>query len=90
MPVLSSAACGCQGDRDGESFLQFFLAERRLCRVFVCDLSIRSSIKDSRTTVKALLRNKAAIAAPTRISGQLAPKIFTPIAATNTDRLAMI
>ena len=30
------------------------------------------------------------MAAPTTISGQLASKTFTPIAATNTDRLAMM
>src|SRR5262249_16120568 len=55
-----------------------------------CDFNIRSSPIDSRSTERALLRNKAAIAAPTRISGQLASNTFTPSAATNTDRLAMI
>src|SRR5215472_11770526 len=47
------------------------------CAVVVdWDFNIRSSPIDSRSTEKALLRNKAAIAAPTRISGQLASTLL--------------
>src|SRR5687767_6706249 len=55
-----------------------------------CDRNNRSSKKASRNTVKALLRNKAAIAAPTRMSGQIESKLLTPTAAINTEILAMM
>jgi hypothetical protein len=55
-----------------------------------CDLRDRSSEKDSLSTVKALFRNNAAMAAPTRMSGQAVSNIATPAAATNTARLAMM